>query len=75
MALGENMEKLRNAHGFTQEEVAESVNVTKQAMSKYENNQMKPQPEVLLMIAKKLGVTCEELITGEPQTTQTAPKQ
>ena len=65
MALGENMKQLRTSQGLTLEDVALYANITRQAVYKFENNQMNPQPEVLLRIAEKLGVTCEELICGK----------
>ena len=75
MAVGDNIKHFRSIQKLSMEELAMYADVSKQTIQRYEDNRRKPQPETLLLIARKLGVACEELITGEPQTTQTAPKQ
>ena len=39
MTLGEKIQKLRKQNGFSQEELAEKVTVTRQTISKWELNQ------------------------------------
>lgn len=75
MAVGDNIKRLRTEQKLSLEELAIYADVSKQTIQRYEGNRRKPQPETLLLLAKKLGVSCEELITGEPPATQTAPKQ
>ena len=65
MALAENLRHLRQQKGLTLEEIAESVDVTKQAMNKYEQGKMIPNGIVLVDIAEKLGVTVEKLVRGK----------
>ncbi|MDE7105352.1 MAG: helix-turn-helix domain-containing protein [Ruminococcus sp.] len=65
MALAENLRHLRELKGLTLEEIAESVDVTKQAMNKYEQGKMIPNGIVLVDIAEKLGVTVEKLVRGK----------
>lgn len=67
MALSENIRKKREQQKFTLEEVAESANVTKQAMSKYETGTAIPNGVVLVSIAQKLGTTAEALVKGKPE--------
>lgn len=57
--------QLREEKGMTQAELAEQLNVTPAAVSKWENGESKPRTEKLFELAKLLGVTAEELINGE----------
>lgn len=68
MALADNLTKLRKQKGLTQEAVAESAGVTKQAVNKYEKGKMIPNGIVLVDIADKLGTTCEYLVKGKTKT-------
>ena len=64
MALSDNLRQFRQQKKLTLEEVAKSANVTRQSMNKYEEGQMIPNGIALVRIAKKLGVTAEELVDG-----------
>ena len=59
--ISENIKKLRKAKGMTQEELAEAVNVTFQAVSKWENGGT-PDIEMLPLLANTFGVTIDELM-------------
>ena len=59
--IGENIKKLRKAKGMTQEELAEAVQVSFQAVSKWENGGL-PDVEMLPAIATVFGVTIDELM-------------
>lgn len=50
MKLGEKIYKLRKEKGLSQEALAELVGTTRQAVSKWENNQGYPETEKLLML-------------------------
>jgi DNA-binding XRE family transcriptional regulator len=73
--VAENIRLLRECQRMTQEELATVGGVSKNAIDQYENGSYIPNMITAVKIAKVLGTTCEELITGEPQTTQTAPKK
>nr|WP_316615199.1 helix-turn-helix domain-containing protein [uncultured Ruminococcus sp.] len=62
--------QLREENGMTQAELAEQLNVTPAAVSKWENGESKPRTEKLFELAKLLGVTAEELINGEKKPQQ-----
>ena len=64
--LAENLRAVRQQKGLTLEQIAERVNVTRQTMCKYEQGIIVPNAIVLVDIAEKLGVTCEELVRGKP---------
>lgn len=65
MALSDNIRTKRLARGLSMEDVAEKIGVSKMAISSFEANRAKPQPEVLVALAKCLGTTCEKLVEGE----------
>lgn len=65
MALSDNIRERRLSLGMTQEQLANHINTTKMAVSKYESNLAKPQPEMFVLIARALGTTCEELVNGK----------
>ena len=52
----------RQKHGLTQAELAEAVGIGQTALSRYENDQRRPQRRTLQRIAKTLGVRYDELL-------------
>lgn len=63
--LGRRIADLRHAKGLKQEELAEKLGVSAQAVSKWENDQTCPDISLLPRLAKILGVSVDELLTGE----------
>ena len=61
-SLGEVLKEHRTRCGMTQEFVAESMGVSRQAVSKWENGTADPSTSNLLKLAKLYGITPEELI-------------
>ena len=51
MSLGEKIFKLRKEKGISQEALAEQIGTTRQAISKWENNQGFPETEKLLQLS------------------------
>ncbi|MDR0916109.1 MAG: helix-turn-helix domain-containing protein [Oscillospiraceae bacterium] len=60
--FGENLKKLRRARDLTQEDLARFLNVTFQAVSKWERGETTPDIAVLPSIARYFGVTTDELL-------------
>ena len=60
--LGENLKIYRNECKMTQEFVAESLGVSRQAVSKWENGTSDPSTSNLLAFAKLYGVSVEEIL-------------
>ena len=56
---------LREAKGMTQLELADMLDVTTAAVSKWENGESKPKLETLFRLGEIFGVTAEELVAGE----------
>lgn len=63
--VGKNIKRLRMEKGMTQEALAEQLNVTRQAVSNWENGKTQPDVESLGQIARILEASVEELIYGE----------
>ena len=63
--IGNNIKYFRKESGMTQDELAEELNVTRQALSNWERGKTEPDIETLTKIAEILDVSVEELIYGE----------
>ena len=67
MKFGKALSTLRKQADMTQNEVADRLNLSRQAISKYERGESFPDISVLVMIAELFHVTLDELINyGEP---------
>lgn len=60
--LGETLKELRTEQNMTQEFVAESLGLSRQAVSKWENGSSEPSTTNLIAIAKLYGIEPEELL-------------
>ena len=65
MEFNEKLQELRKQKGLTQEELAESLYVSRTAISKWESGRGYPNIESLKAIAKFYSVTIDELLSGE----------
>ena len=63
--LGKRIAALRREKGMTQEELAERLGVSPQAVSNWENGQSCPDISLLPRLAAIFGVTTDLLLTGE----------
>lgn len=61
-SLGKNIRLYRKSKGFTQEELADLLNITPQAVSKWESEAGLPDVSMLIPLAKVLGVTTDQLL-------------
>ena len=65
MTLGENLRLLRREKGLSQEQVAQTLFVARQTISKWENGQAEPGVESLKALAKLYGVSLDRLVGAE----------
>lgn len=65
MEFHEKLQELRKNRGLTQEELAESLYVSRTAISKWESGRGMPSIESLKAISKFFAVTLDELLSGE----------
>ena len=63
--ISKNIKKFRKESEMTQQELAEKLNVTRQAVSNWENGKTQPDIDMLQNIAGELQITIEELIYGQ----------
>ena len=69
MTIGKRIATLRKEKGLTQEDIARKLDVSSQAVSKWENDQSCPDISLLPKLAKVLGVTVDTLLSGEEEKT------
>lgn len=63
-----NLVALRKANGLSQEDLAEKINVSRQAISKWERGEAYPDIENLLAISQLFDVTLDALVNGTIET-------
>lgn len=65
MNLGESIYRLRTEKNMSQGDLADSLGVSRQSVSKWENGNSTPDLDKLVKMAKLFGVTLDELVSGE----------
>lgn len=71
--IGNRISKYRKEKGMTQEELAATLGVSSQAVSKWENDISCPDISLLPQLAKVLDVTTDELLTGKNDEVRMVP--
>lgn len=74
MTLGEKIQDLRKKSGMSQDTLAEKLEVSRQAVSKWERDEAVPEADKLVRIAKLFGVSTDYLLMDAP-VPQSAPVQ
>jgi len=69
MSFGENLQTIRRKNQLSQEELAEMLGVSRQAVSKWELGEGYPEVDKLLILSKKLNVSLDSLMAEENTTT------
>lgn len=67
MSFPDNLRTVRKERNISQEDLAESLNVSRQAVSKWEQGIGYPEMEKMIMLAKELNVSLDYLISGESE--------
>lgn len=60
--LGKRINELRLAHGWNQVQLANRLNISKQTISNWENDNIQPSIEMLVRIARLFNVTTDYLL-------------
>lgn len=67
MKFGEQIREIRKSENLTQEQFAEKLHVTRQAVSNWENDKNLPDIEMLILISNEFHVSLDTLIKGDGQ--------
>lgn len=73
-SIGNRIAKLRKENRMSQENLAEKLGVSAQAVSKWENGQSCPDISLLPQLANLLGVSVDELLTGKTDEVKLLPE-
>ena len=65
MNLGETIYKLRTEKGLSQGNLADMLEVSRQSISKWENNSAVPELDKLMKLSEIFNITLDELVKGE----------
>lgn len=65
MSFGERLQMLRRSNDFTQEEFAQQLKVSRQAVSKWESSRGYPEIEKIIYICNTYGISMNELFQDE----------
>ena len=63
MGFGENLRAIRRKKNISQEELAERLNVSRQAVSRWEQNNGYPEMEKMIALSRLLNVTLDNLVS------------
>lgn len=70
MSFGEKLQRLRQKAGMSQDALAEKLNVSRQAVSRWERNETMPETEKVVALADLFGVTTDYLLRLQPEETE-----
>jgi transcriptional regulator with XRE-family HTH domain len=74
MSLGERISELRKEHNISQGQLAQMLEVSRQAVSKWENGQSSPDTVRLIQLADVLDTDVEYLATGKRTSNKPLPE-
>lgn len=69
MKISKTLKRLRSEQGITQEQLAEKLFISRQAVSSWENDRTQPDIDMLIKLTEVFGVSAEELIYGKKRNT------
>lgn len=72
MTLGDKLTRLRKENNFTQEQLADILEVSRQAISKWENNTAYPETEKLLKLGELYGCSMDYLLKDDAENAREA---
>ena len=73
--IGKKIQNIRKENNITQNELAEKLQVSRQAVSRWEANLSEPSIEAILMISKLFNLSVDELLETESKQASTKSKK
>lgn len=67
MTLGAMIYQLRTQRNMSQGDLADALNVSRQSISKWENDNSVPELDKLIKLSQLFDITLDELVSGEPK--------
>ena len=64
--IAERLQKLRKEHGYSQEQLADELNVSRQAVSKWERGEASPDTDNLIALARLYNISVDGLLFEKP---------
>ena len=64
MSLGKRIQALRKKKGISQEQLAEKLNISRQAVSKWETDESLPDTDKIILLSRIFDVTTDYLLCG-----------
>jgi len=71
MSIGQNIKNLRTERSMTQEQIAEALDISFQAVSSWERDEYKPDTEKLIRLAEILDVSVSAIVEEKRKTFKT----
>ena len=73
MNMADRIQYLRKTKGISQEELADKVGVSRQAVSKWESEQSTPELEKVIIMSDYFGVTTDYILKGIARSSENEP--
>lgn len=67
IAIADRLLRLRKAHGFSQEELAEKIGISRQSVSKWEMAEASPDTDNLIALARLYSISLDELLLSDEE--------
>ena len=74
MTFGEKLQSLRQRSGMSQDALAERLQVSRQAVSRWERDETMPETDKVVALADIFGVTTDYLLRPQSESTETEPE-
>ena len=71
--LSERLRQLRKNAGLSQEQLAETLHISRQAVSKWESGVSNPDIQNIVQLGKLYGISTDSILRGESSAPETAP--
>lgn len=73
--IADRLIKMRKAHGYSQEELAEKLGISRQAVSKWERAESSPDTDNLIMLSRLYGVSLDALLATDEEIPRPEPEE